>query len=63
MLYRLIAARDGDVLHEVGEFDDRQLAESWAFHRIVEAYQLDTTDYFDFSELCGDTDAVLLEAA
>ena len=63
MLYRLIAARDGNILHEVGQLDDPQKAEAWAFRRIVETFELQPDDYFDFVELCGDTDGVRLEAA
>lgn len=58
--FDLFAARDGNVLYDIGDFREYSGAESWAARRIAQAFKLDAQAGQDFESARGECDGVLL---
>ncbi len=59
--YRIVAARDGDVVNSVASWPDLQIAEAWAAGLLVIAFSLDPETFDSLEQIAPETDGCHLE--
>ena len=59
--FQLIAARDGDIYHEVAEWPDVRLAEAWASGSLALAFGLDPEEFDSLENLGPELDGLSFE--